>query len=160
MSEALRSGLSRRQGLGGLLACASLLGDTAPALAQAPPVIADWAQLYSPYTAGRTPQAARVLVLTPRLADNGLSVPLSVRVDSPMRADDHVRRVVLLSNRNPRPVIAEFELGPWSGKAEIATRVRLNGSQEVMALVETSDGQWWQGKAEVEVTESACLDAG
>ncbi len=159
MSEALHPRLSRRQGLGGLLACACW-GSAAPARAQAPPITADWAQLYTPYTAGRTAQAARVLLLTPRLADNGLSVPVTVRVDSPMRADDHVRRVVLLSNRNPRPVIAEFELGPWSGKAEIATRVRLNGSQEVMALVETSDGRWWQGTAEVEVTESACLDAG
>ena len=145
--------------MGGLLVCAYWEG-VAPARAQAPSVIGDWAQLYSPYTAGRTPQAERVVVLTPRLADNGLSVPLSVRVDSPMRVDDHVRRVVLLSNRNPRPLIAQFELGPWSGKAEIATRVRLNGSQEVMALAETSDGRWWQGKAEVEVTESACLDAG
>jgi sulfur-oxidizing protein SoxY len=93
------------------------------------------------------------------LADNGLSVPMSVRVDNPMTELDHVRRVVLLSNRNPRPVIAEFELGPWSGKAEVATRVRLNGSQEVMALVQTSDGRWWRGTAEVEVTESACMDA-
>jgi len=159
LSKALRPRLSRRQGLGGLLVCACW-GSAAPTLAQAPPIIADWAQLYSPYTGGRTPQAAKVMVLTPRLADNGLSVPVTVRVDSPMQVDDHVRRVVLLSNRNPRPVIAEFELSPWSGKAEIATRVRLNGSQEVMALVETSDGRWWQATAEVEVTESACLDAG
>ena len=150
--------LSRRQGLGGLLALAACSGPAAHA--QAPPVQLDWSQLYGPWTAGNTPQAERVQVLTPRLADNGLSVPLSVRIDSPMRTDDHVQRVILLSNRNPRPVIAEFDLGPWSGRAEIATRVRLNGSQEVMALVETSDGRWWQGTAEVEVTESACLDAG
>ena len=149
--------LSRRQGLGGLLALAACSGPAAHA--QAPPVQLDWSQLYGPWTAGNTPQAERVQVLTPRLADNGLSVPLSVRIDSPMRADDHVQRVILLSNRNPRPVIAEFDLGPWSGRAEIATRVRLNGSQEVMALVQTSDGRWWQGTAEVEVTESACLDA-
>ena len=149
--------LSRRQGLGGLLALAACSGPAAHA--QAPPVQLDWSQLYGPWTAGHTPQSERVQVLTPRLADNGLSVPLSVRIDSPMRADDHVQRVILLSNRNPRPVIAEFELGPWSGRAEIATRVRLNGSQEVMALVQTSDGRWWQGTAEVEVTESACLDA-
>ena len=149
--------LSRRQGLGGLLALAACSGPAAHA--QAPPVQLDWSQLYGPWTAGHTPQAERVQVLTPRLADNGLSVPLSVRIDSPMRTDDHVQRVILLSNRNPRPVIAEFELGPWSGRAEIATRVRLNGSQEVMALVQTSDGRWWQGTAEVEVTESACLDA-
>jgi sulfur-oxidizing protein SoxY len=149
--------LSRRQGLGGLLALAACSGPAAHA--QAPPVQLDWSKLYGPWTAGHTPQAERVEVFTPRLADNGLSVPLSVRIDSPMRADDHVQRVILLSNRNPRPVIAEFELGPWSGRAEIATRVRLNGSQEVMALVQTSDGRWWQGTAEVEVTESACLDA-
>ena len=149
--------LSRRQGLGGLLALAACSGPAAHA--QAPPMQLDWSELYGPWTAGDTPQAERVQVLTPRLADNGLSVPLSVRIDSPMRADDHVQRVILLSNRNPRPVIAEFELGPWSGRAEIATRVRLNGSQEVMALVQTSDGRWWQGTAEVEVTESACLDA-
>ena len=149
--------LSRRQGMGSLLALAGWAAG--PARAQAPPVNLDWSQLYGPFTQGATPGPGRVSVVTPRLADNGLSVPLSVQVDSPMSALDHVRRVILLSNRNPRPVIAEFELGPWSGKAEVATRVRLNGSQEVMALVETSDGRWWQGTAEVEVTESACLDA-
>ena len=119
----------------------------APLRAQAPSANLDWAQLYGPFTGGSTPTPERVRVVTPRLADNGLSVPLSVRVDSPMSARDHLRRVVLLSNRNPRPVIAEFELGPWSAKAELATRVRLNGSQAVMALVQTSDGRWWRGAA-------------
>ena len=150
-------GWSRRQGLGGLVACVGWAA--VPARAQAPPANLDWAQLYGPFTGGSTPTPERVRVVTPRLADNGLSVPLAVRVDSPMTEGDHVRRVVLLSNRNPRPMIAEFELGPWSAKAEVATRVRLNGSQEVMALVQTSDGRWWRGTAEVEVTESACMDA-
>ena len=119
----------------------------APLRAQAPPANLDGAQLYGPFTGGSSPNPERVRVVTPRLADNGLSVPLAVRVDSPMSARDHVRRVVLLYNRNPRPVIAEFELGPWSAKAELATRVRLNGSQAVMALVQTSDGRWWRGAA-------------
>ncbi len=115
--------------------------------------------LYRPFTGDAVPSEARVKVTTPRLADNGFTVPLSVRIESPMTQADHVQRLVLLSNRNPRPVIADFDLGPWSGKAEIATRVRLNGSQIVMALAQTSDGRWWQGTAEVEVTESACMDA-
>jgi len=149
--------LSRRQGLGGLLACALLGVGRAHGQAQAPTL--DWSLLYRPFTGEATPSKARVTVSTPRLADNGFTVPVSVRIDSPMTAADHVQRVVLLSNRNPRPVIAEFDLGPWSGKAELATRVRLNGSQVVMALAQTSDGRWWQGTAEVEVTESACMDA-
>lgn len=157
MSKKASLGFSRRQGLGGLLAY--VCWGSGKALAQAAPANLDWSQLYGPFTAGITPVLARVSLTTPRLADNGSTVPLSVRVDSPMTPDDHVQRVVLLSNRNPRPVIAEFDLGPWSGKAEVATRVRLNGSQELMALVQTSDGRWWQGRAEVEVTESACMDA-
>jgi sulfur-oxidizing protein SoxY len=95
----------------------------------------------------------------PRLADNGLSVPLQVRVPSPMTEQDHVRQICLVSMRNPRPLMASFELGPHSGRAEVSTRVRLNGSQQVVALVQMSDLTWWSATAEVEVTESACLDA-
>ncbi|MFM8623217.1 MAG: thiosulfate oxidation carrier protein SoxY [Betaproteobacteria bacterium] len=148
--------LSRREGLGGLLACLCLAGK--PVRAQAPPVNLDWPALYTPHTGGQIPTAAKVLVETPRLADNGLSVPLKISIDHPMRQDNFIKRVVLLSNRNPRTLIAEFELSPWAGKAEIATRVRLNGSQEVMALAQGVDGRWWEGRAQVEVTESACLD--
>ena len=104
-------------------------------------------------------RAGRVAIDTPRLADNGHSVPLKVSVESPMTANDHVRSVTLLSERNPRPVMASFHLGAHAGRAEVVTRVRLNGTQRVLALAQLSDGSYWSGSAEVEVTESACLDA-
>jgi len=110
-------------------------------------------------TQGQAVREGRVQLTLPRLADNGLSVPLQVRVPSPMTAQDHVRLICLVSMRNPRPLMARFELGPHSGRAEVATRVRLNGSQQVVALVQMSDMTWWSATAEVEVTESACLDA-
>jgi len=110
-------------------------------------------------TQGQPVQEGRVELVLPRLADNGLSVPLQVRVPSPMTAQDHVRQICLVSMRNPRPLMARFELGPHAGRAEVATRVRLNGSQQVVALVQMSDLGWWSATAEVEVTESACLDA-
>jgi sulfur-oxidizing protein SoxY len=111
-------------------------------------------------TAGAAVKPGRVTVDTPRLADNGHSVPLSVSVESPMTAADHVRSITLLSERNPRPLMATFHLDPAAGRAHVATRVRLNGSQRVLVLAQLSDGSWWSGDAEVEVTESACLDAG
>lgn len=110
-------------------------------------------------TQGHPVQEGRVALTLPRLADNGLSVPLHVRVASPMTAQDHVRQICLVSLRNPRPLMARFELGPHAGRAEVSTRVRLNGSQQVVALVQMSDRTWWSTSAEVEVTESACLDA-
>ena len=45
-----------------------------------------------------------------------------------------------------------------SVRAMVTTRGRLRGSQRVWALAQLSDGSWWQDSAEVEVTESACLD--
>ena len=115
-------------------------------------------QLLQPYVGVNAVQKGRVKLEIARLADNGFNVPLKVSVASPMTAQDHVRLLLLLSNRNPRPLMAAFEFGPSSDQVLIATRVRLGGSQTVYALAQTSDGLWWLDTAEVEVTESACLD--
>jgi sulfur-oxidizing protein SoxY len=125
------------------------------ARAQADP----FAALLRQVTGGATVRPGRVSVDTPRLADNGHSVPLTVRVESPMTAADHVRSITLLSEKNPRPIMARFHLGPQAGRSEVTTRVRLASSQRVLALAQLSDGSYWAGSAEVEVTESACLDA-
>jgi len=137
------------------LAAAALLPLRA-ARAQADP----FAALLKQVTGGATVRPGRVKVDTPRLADNGHSVPLTVSVESTMTAADHVRNITLLSERNPRPLMATFYLGPKAGRAEVATRVRLNGTQRVLAVAQISDGSYWSGTAEVEVTESACLDLG
>ncbi len=110
-------------------------------------------------TAGASIRIGRVSIDTPRLADNGHSVPITVRVDCAMTGQEYVRRIVLVSETNPRPLIATFHLNAKSGRAEIATRIRLNKTQRVMALAELSDGSFWADRAEVIVTESACLDA-
>jgi sulfur-oxidizing protein SoxY len=117
------------------------------------------APLVAKLTGGAAVREGRVRLEIPRLADNGHSVPLKVIVDSPMSTADYVRSVTLLSERNPRPLMAKFYLGPRCGRAEVITRVRLNGSQRVLAIAQLSDGSYWSGSAEVEVTESACLDA-
>ena len=135
------------------IAAASLLPFRV-ARAQADP----FAVLLKQVTGGATVRPGRVKVDTPRLADNGHSVPLTVSVESPMTVADHVRSITLLSERNPRPLMATFYLGPKAGRAEVATRVRLNGTQRVLAVAQISDGSYWSGTAEVEVTESACLD--
>ena len=119
-----------------MLACVGWAA--APARAQAPPANLDWAQLYGPFTGGSTPTPERVSVVTPRLADNGLSVPFRVWVDSPMTAQDHVTDLWLLSQRNPVTVMAKMHMGPHMGRAEFSTRVRLAGGQQLVALAPVS----------------------
>jgi len=110
-------------------------------------------------TGGAPVRAGRVTLEMPRLADNGHAVPLRITVASAMSESEFVRSIHILSERNPRPVIATFHLTPRCGRAEVSTRVRMNGSQNVLVLAGLSDGSWWSGSAEVEVTETACLDA-
>ena len=109
-------------------------------------------------TRGAPARKGRVKLELPVLADNGNSVAMKVSVESPMSAADHVKSIRLLSERNPVQEMAAFHLGPRAGRAEIVSRVRLAGSQNVVAVAEMSDGSYWFDVANVIVTLSACLD--
>jgi sulfur-oxidizing protein SoxY len=99
-----------------------------------------------------------VKLTLPTIAESGNSVPLKVQVESPMTADDYVESLHIFSEENPRPMIARFRLNPRSGKAEINTRIRLAGSQQVVAVAVMHDGSSWLGAAEVVVTAGACVE--
>jgi sulfur-oxidizing protein SoxY len=145
---------ARRRFLSVLAALAAAVVPLRAARAQDDP----FAALVRELTGGAPVKAGRVTVDTPVLADNGHSVPLKLSVDSPMTAADRVRSITLFSEKNPRPLIARFHFGAGAGRAEVATRVRLNGTQRLLAVAQLSDGTFWSGGAAVVVTESACLD--
>ncbi len=105
-------------------------------------------------------QRGRVKLQLPPLIDNGNSVPLSVAVESPMTAADHVKAIHVFTQRNPLPDVVSVHLGPRAGRAGISTRVRLADTQTVVAIAELSDGTFWSDSAEVVVTLSACLEEG
>ncbi len=99
----------------------------------------------------------RVTLKIPALSENGYSVPLMVEVDSPVTAEDHVRRIVIFAEENPQPNVARFELGPLAGRAKVQTRIRLGGSQTVRAIAELSDGSLWSTETFSIVTLAACV---
>jgi sulfur-oxidizing protein SoxY len=92
------------------------------------------------------------------LVENGNAVPVKIEVDSPMTAEQHVRRIALLTEKNPQPDVAVFHLGPRAGRAQVATRIRLATAQVVVALAEFSDGTFAISRANVIVTIAACIE--
>jgi sulfur-oxidizing protein SoxY len=94
----------------------------------------------------------------PPLVENGNSVAMSVTVDSPMTAKDHVKAIHVFTEKNPQPNIISAQLGPRAGKAEIQTRVRLADTQSVIAICEMSDGSFWSETVDVIITLGACLE--
>jgi sulfur-oxidizing protein SoxY len=110
------------------------------------------------FTDGAPVQPGRVRLDIPPLVENGNAVGVMLEVESPMTAEDHVRRLALFNEKNPQADIAVFHLGPRAGRARIATRIRLATSQTVMAVAEMSDGSFWSSKASIIVTLAACIE--
>ena len=148
--------MNRRRALAA--AGATLAGCVLPAAAQRFQPAQDITPLLMQVTRGATPKEEGVEVELPQIAENGNSVPMRVRVASPMSAGDYVKAIYIFAERNPRPLVATFHLNAQSGRAEITTRVRLAGTQKVRALAELSGDRFLIGGMDVLVTAAACLD--
>lgn len=103
-------------------------------------------------------QTGRVKLEIPPLVENGNSVSVTVTVESPMTATSFVKRIAIFNEKNPQPNVAIFHLTPRSGRAAVATRMRLATTQNITAIAELSDGTYWSDSAEVIVTLAACTE--
>lgn len=125
-----------------------------------------WAQQTEPtmqqavakFTGGVTPQIGKVSIGISQLVDNGNAVPIDVSVDHPQESSRFVRRIALFNEKNPQPDVAEFDLSPASGLAQVSTRIRLATTQKLVAVAQLSDGSYWMQSADVIVTLAACLE--
>ena len=103
-------------------------------------------------------KTGKVKLDVPPLVENGNTVPLTVSVANPMAPEDHVRSIHVFNEKNPQPNIANFYLGPHSGRAQVSTRIRLADSQKIVAIAKLSDGSFWLASVDVLVTLAACTE--
>ena len=111
------------------------------------------------YVGDAVVRVGKVRLDVAELVENGNTVPLSVAVESPMTATEHVKRIAIFNERNPQRDVARFTLGPRSGRALVATRIRLATSQKLVAIAQLSDGSYWSHTADVIVTLAACVES-
>lgn len=101
-------------------------------------------------------QPGKVKLELPRLAENGAVVPVTVSVDSPMTEQDHVRSLHLFAEKNPQARIFDAQFTPRSGRAYVASRIRIADSQQILAVAKLSDGSLWSTGVQVEITVAGC----
>lgn len=99
---------------------------------------------------------SRIKLDLPAVAENGLVVPLSVEVESPMTDADHVKALHLFADGNPLPGVGAFRFSPASGRAAFSTRIRLAQTQQILCVAEMSDGAVLMAKQDVQVTIGGC----
>lgn len=113
-------------------------------------------EMIKKFTGGATPEAGKVKLDLPEIAENGNTVPITVSVESPMTDKDYVSEVIVLADGNPNAGVATFRFSPASGIAEANTRIRLANTQNVVAVAKTSDGKFFTGSKQVKVTIGGC----
>jgi len=115
-----------------------------------------WEQAVKAILADAKPIEGKLVFDMPEIAENGNTVPFSVRADSPMTEKDFVKAIHVIATANPQPGVATFHFTPQSGKAMVSSRMRLAQTQDVIAIAELSDGKFLMSKRTVKVTIGGC----
>ena len=152
-----RAAFSRRQVVAAAAATAALaLVPGLPALAQEQPEAKPWEALVKKILGEAKPVDGKLVIDMAEIAENGNTVPFTVGVDSPMTDKDYVKAIHLISTANPRPEVVVFRFTPATGVAKAESRMRLVGTQVVIAIAELSDGRFLMARRPVKVTVGGC----
>ncbi|HEX2841132.1 quinoprotein dehydrogenase-associated SoxYZ-like carrier [Hyphomicrobium sp.] len=103
----------------------------------------NWLALQKDLFGARTvvEDTSAVVLEAPYRADDAALVPLTVRI--PASVAGSVKKLSLVIDKNPAPLVADFNFGPAAGTGErvLETRVRIDMYSNVRAIVETADGK-------------------
>ena len=137
--------LTRRQTLA--------LGSGAVALAALPHIA--WAEdngsgdVINAFTGGAEVKEGGVEIGAPEIAENGNTVPVEVSAEG-------ASAILLLAAGNPRPEVATFNFGKLAAASTAKTRIRLAGTQDLVAVAKMADGSFVQASRTVKVTIGGC----
>ena len=108
-------------------------------------------------TGGKKPAtSSKVKLKVPEIAENGAVVPVTVTVDSPMTDADYVKSIHIIADKNANSRCLDAHLTPANGKAMLATRVKLGGTQVISAVIALSNGEFLIASQSVKVTIGGC----
>lgn len=124
------------------------------ALAQDNPEVA----AYKAFVGSRAVRMERLVLDIPRIADNGNVVPVRIAMPGPFAPGAEVKTIHLFAQKNPVPQMAVFHFPQPVARVEVESRVRLAGTQRVMAVATLADGSLYAAAADIIVTVSACID--
>ena len=103
-------------------------------------------------------RTGKVTLDIPPLVENGNTVPMTVKVASPMTEQEYVKSIHVFVEKNPQPNVGNFYIGAAAGRAQVATRIRLADTQKVVAIARLSDDTFWSTSVDIVVTLAACTE--
>ncbi|MFT7026526.1 MAG: sulfur-oxidizing protein SoxY [Paracoccaceae bacterium] len=100
------------------------------------------------FTGGVATTDGGVDIGAPEIAENGNTVPIDVSADG-------AASIMILASGNPNPGVVTFHFGALAVPAA-ATRIRLAGTQDIVAVAKMADGSFRKAQRTVKVTIGGC----
>lgn len=126
------------------------VGIGAVAMAVLPvPALASVEDAIAAFTGGAETGSGGITLSTPEIAENGNTVPVEVSAPGAVS-------IMLLAAGNPNPDVGTFNFGPLAASQKASTRIRLAGTQDVIAIAKMADGTFVRASNEVKVTIGGC----
>jgi sulfur-oxidizing protein SoxY len=101
------------------------------------------------FTGGAAVTEGGVDLGAPEIAENGNTVPIDVSAPG-------ATAILLLAAGNPTPGVATYNFGELAGAQSASTRIRLAGTQDVIAIAKMADGSFARAAKTVKVTIGGC----
>lgn len=101
------------------------------------------------FTGGADMADSGIELTAPEIAENGNTVPISVNAPG-------ATAIMVLATGNPTPGVATFNFGELAGSQSASTRIRLAGTQDVVAIAKMADGSFAKASSTVKVTIGGC----
>ena len=113
------------------------------------PAVAAVDDAVAAFTGGAEVGTDGITLNTPEIAENGNTVPIEVSAPGAVS-------IMILAAGNPNPDVATFNFGPLAASQTASTRIRLAGTQDVIAIAKMADGSFVRTANEVKVTIGGC----
>lgn len=107
--------------------------------------------------AGSTPQTSGLKLDAPSVSEDGSAVAVGVQFAGQLAEGDRLVSLHLFATHNPKPELIAFRLLSAQTLPDFNTRIRLNESQQVIAVALSEQGHSWISAKNVRVTISGCL---
>jgi sulfur-oxidizing protein SoxY len=101
------------------------------------------------FTGGAEVADGGIELTAPEIAENGNTVPIKVSAPG-------ATSIIVIAEKNPNPGVVAFHFGALSAESTISTRIRLAGTQNVLAVAKLSDGSFVRTSKVVKVTIGGC----
>ena len=101
------------------------------------------------FTGGAEIGEGGITLTAPEIAENGNTVPIEVSAPG-------ATEIMVLALGNPTPPVATFKFGPLAASQDASTRIRLAGTQDVVAIAKMADGSFAKASSTVKVTIGGC----